>query len=208
MGGKLEPKATRVGYGDEIVKLGKENKDIVVLSADVTESTSSHLFANEFPQRFYNVGIAEQDLICEAAGLAVVGKIPFLSAYAIFATGRVWDQIRNTVCYSQLNVKIVGTHSGLLVGPDGATHQALEDIAIMRVIPHMKIIVPCDYIEAEKATAAMSKDFGPTYLRLGREKVPVLTDKNTEFKIGKANVMREGKDVTIFAKSFLFFCLE
>jgi transketolase len=159
----------------------------------------SHLFAKEFPERFFNVGISEQDLICEAAGLSLTGKIPFLSAYSIFATGRAWDQIRNTVCYSNLNVKIVGTHAGLLVGPDGATHQALEDIAIMRVIPRMKVIVPCDYIEAKKATAALAKDIGPAFLRLGRENTPILTDENTPFEIGKAITMKEGNDVTIFA---------
>jgi transketolase len=196
---KLEPKATRFGYGEIIVEMGKENENIVVLSADVTESTASHFFAKEFPNRFFNVGISEQDLICEAAGLSLVGKIPFVSAYAVFATGRVWDQIRNTICYSNLNVKIVGTHSGLLVGPDGATHQALEDIAIMRTIPKMKVIVPCDYVEAAKATAALVDDEGPAYLRLGREKIELSTDHDTDFIIGKANVLKVGSDVTIFA---------
>lgn len=195
----MESKATRVGYGEMIVELGKENKNIVVLSADVTASTNSNLFAKAFPDRFFNIGISEQDLICEAGGLSLVGKIPFLSAYSMFATGRAWDQIRNTVCYSALNVKIVGTHSGLLVGPDGATHQALEDIAITRVIPNLKVIVPCDYFETRKAVKALAEDIGPAYLRLGREKVPMLTDENTEFKIGKALEMRPGKDVTIFA---------
>ncbi|MFC1484865.1 transketolase family protein [bacterium] len=195
----MEFKATRVGYGEAILELGKKNKNIVVLSADVTASTSSHLFANEFTDRFYNMGIAEQDMICEAAGLALVGRIPFASAYSIFATGRAWDQLRNTVCYSNLNVKIVGTHTGLLVGPDGATHQALEDIAITRVIPNLKVIVPCDYLEAEKATYALASDIGPAYLRLGREAIPTLTDKNTDFTIGKANVLKEGSDVVIFA---------
>jgi transketolase len=196
---KLEAKATRVGYGEMILELGKELENIVVLSADVTASTNSHLFAKEFPNRFFNIGISEQDLICEAAGLSLTGKIPFLSAYAIFATGRAWDQIRNTVCYSNLNVKIVGTHTGLMVGPDGATHQALEDIAITRVIPNLKVISPCDYIEAKKAVKAIANDFGPTYLRLGREKTPIITNENTPFEIGKANILRDGSDITIFA---------
>ncbi len=195
----MEAKATRVGYGEAILELGKQNNDIVVLSGDVTSSTGSHLFAKEFPARFFNIGISEQDMLCEAAGLSLIGKIPFVSTYSIFATGRPWDQLRNTICYSSLNVKIVGTHSGLLVGPDGATHQALEDIAITRVIPNLKVIVPCDYIEAKKATVALAKDVGPAYLRLGREKLEIITSDDTEFTIGKANVMKNGKDVVIFA---------
>ncbi len=195
----MENKATRVGYGEKILELGRENKNIVVLSADVTASTSSHLFAKEFPDRFFNVGISEQDLICEAAGLSLVGKIPFVSAYAVFVTGRCWDQIRNTLCYSNLNVKIIGTHSGILVGPDGATHQALEDIAIMNVIPNMKIFSPCDYIETKKVIEAISHDFGPTYVRLSREKTPVITKEKDSFTIGKANLIADGYDVTIFA---------
>ncbi|MDR0676038.1 MAG: transketolase family protein [Elusimicrobiota bacterium] len=195
----MEAKATRVGYGEMILELGRQNKNIVVLSADVTASTNSHLFAKEFPNRFFNIGISEQDMICEAAGLSLVGKISFVSAYAIFATGRTWDQIRNTICYCDLNVKIIGTHSGLMVGPDGATHQALEDIAITRAIPNLKVISPCDYLETKKAVKAIVHDFGPTYLRLGREKTPIITEENTPFKIGKANILRDGIDVTIFA---------
>ncbi|MCP4481680.1 MAG: transketolase family protein [bacterium] len=195
----MEKKATRFGYGEAIVELGKKNKNIVVLSADVTESTASHLFAKEFPERFFNVGISEQDLICEAAGLSLTGKIPFISAYSIFATGRAWEQIRNTVGYSHLNVKIVGTHAGLLVGPDGATHQALEDIALMRVIPNMKVVVPCDYIEAKKATELLAKDIGPAFLRLGRANMPIITNESCDFELGKAKIMKEGADATIFA---------
>lgn len=191
--------ATRVGYGEKILELGRKNKNIVVLSADVTSSTNSHLFAKEFPDRFFNVGISEQDLICEAAGLSLVGKIPFVSAYAVFVTGRCWDQVRNTVCYSNLNVKIIGTHAGLLVGPDGATHQALEDIAIMNAIPNMKIISPCDYIETKKAIEKVSEDFGPTCVRLSREKTPIITNEEDTFEIGKANIICDGDDLTIFA---------
>ncbi|MFC1546860.1 transketolase family protein [bacterium] len=195
----MEEKATRAGYGEAVLEAGINNKDVVVLSADVTASTSSHLFQNKFPERFFNVGVAEQDLIGMAAGLALMGKIPYAAAYSLFITGRPWDQIRNTVCYSNLNVKIVGTHSGLLVGPDGATHQALEDIAIMRPIPNLKIIVPCDYIESKKATLKLADDFGPCFLRLGRVATPVITKDDTPFIIGKMNIMREGSDAAIFA---------
>ncbi|MFH1715574.1 MAG: transketolase family protein [Elusimicrobiota bacterium] len=195
----MEKKATRLGYGEALAELGKENNKIVVLSADVTASTMSNLFANAFPDRFFNVGVAEQNMIGISAGLSLMGLIPYACAYSIFTTGRPWDQIRNTVCYSNLNVKIVGTHSGIMVGPDGATHQALEDIAIMRAIPNMKIIVPCDYYESIKATKKISEISGPVFLRLGRTAVPVMTNKDTEFEIGKMNIMREGSDVSIFA---------
>jgi transketolase len=195
----VEAKATRVGYGEAVVELGKKNKNVVVLSADVTASTSSHLFKKEFPDRFFNVGVAEQNMICIAGGLSLAGKIPFAAAYSLFATGRPWDQVRNTLCYSNLNVKIVGTHSGLMVGPDGATHQALEDIAITRVIPNMKVISPCDYIEAKKAVFALGEDHGPAFLRLGRETVPLVTTEDTPFVIGKMNVLREGSDAVVFA---------
>lgn len=195
----MELKATRFGYGEAVVECGKTNNNIVVLSADVTGSTASNLFQKAFPTRFFNVGVAEQNMAGIAAGCALMGKIPFMAAYSIFVTGRAWDQLRNTICYSNLNVKLVGTHSGLMVGPDGASHQALEDIAITRVIPHLKVIVPCDYKEAYKATVALSKDMGPAYLRLGREPVPIFTDDTTPFVIGKMNMLRDGNNATIVA---------
>lgn len=199
----MELKATRFGYGEAVVEIGKLDENVVVLSADVTTSVASHFFQKEFPDRFFNIGIAEQNMICVAGGLALANKIPFVSAYSLFATGRPWDQIRNTVAYSNLNVKIVGSHSGLLVGPDGATHQALEDIAIMRTIPNMKVIVPCDFNETKKAVHALHKDFGPAFLRVGRAPVPNITDDNTPFEIGKMNVMRQGNDVAIFSCGYM-----
>ena len=195
----MQLKATRYGYGETVVELGRKNKDIVVLSADVTSSTSSHYFQKEFPDRFFNVGIAEQDMIGIAGGLSLTGKIPFAAAYSLFITGRPWDQVRNSICYSNLNVKLIGTHSGLMVGPDGATHQALEDIAITRIIPNLKVIVACDYIEAKKATISITQDVGPVYLRLGREPIPIITKEDTPFIIGKMHIMKQGHDVAIFA---------
>ncbi|MFC1566539.1 transketolase family protein [bacterium] len=195
----MESKATRYGYGEGVAIAAQANDKITVLTADVTTSVVANIFQNKFPDRFYNLGVAEQNLIGTAAGLALQGLVPFATAYSVFITGRAWDQIRNTICYSNLNVKIVGSHSGLMVGPDGATHQALEDIAILRSIPNIKIIVPCDYIETIKAVKALSEDFGPAYLRVGRSATPILTDENTPFEIGKMNIMKEGHDLTIFA---------
>ncbi|GHT59856.1 transketolase [Endomicrobiia bacterium] len=192
-------KATRFGFGEGLVELGKENTKIFALGADTTTSVAINDFKEMFPDRFLNVGIAETNLLGMAAGLAVAGFIPFVSTYGVFASGRPWEQIRTTICYSNLNVKIGGSHSGLMVGPDGATHQALEDIAIMRCLPRMKVIVPCDLIETKKAVIASAYSDGPVYIRYGRENTPIFTRDATPFVIGKANVLRDGNDVTIMA---------
>lgn len=196
---KLEKIPTRNGFGEELALLGASNENIVALSADLTESTRVHLFKEKFPERFFQVGVAEQNMIGIAAGLALEGKIAFAASYAVFSPGRSWDQVRVSVCYSNLNVKIIGGHAGLSVGPDGATHQALEDIAITRVLPNMKVVVPADYEQAKKATRAIALDASPTYLRLGRAGFPSFTLPDTEFELGKANIYKEGTDVTIIA---------
>ena len=192
--------ATRVAYGKTLAELGKENRNIVVLDADLSGSTQTKFFAKEFPDRFFNMGVAEQNMIGAACGLASCGKIPFASSFAIFATGRAWEFVRNSVCHNHFNVKICATHSGLTVGEDGGSHQIIEDIAIMRAIPQMTVIVPADATEAKFATRATAEFFGPVYMRLGRSNVPVIFDeKNFEFKIGKAQVVKPGIDVSIFA---------
>ena len=185
-------------YGQTLVELGKGNKDIVVLDADLSSSTRTGIFAKEFPDRFFNFGVAEQNMMATAAGMASCGKTVFVSTFAIFATGRAWDQVRNSVSYSNLNVKIVATHAGVSVGPDGASHQALEDIALMRVIPNMNIIVPCDGPQAREAVIVAANTKGPFYVRLGRPKVPTIENKG-EFKLGKAQVLTDGDDLTIVA---------
>lgn len=191
--------ATRDAYGKALVELGRENNDVVVLDADLSKSTKTAGFYNEFPDRFFNMGIAEADMVGTAAGFAAAGKIPFASTFAIFATGRAYDQIRNSVAYPQLNVKIAATHAGLTVGEDGATHQALEDIALMRVIPNMTVIVPADGPETEQAIKAAAEYHGPVYIRLGRPAVPVLNPEDYKFQLGKGVVLKEGCDVTIVA---------
>jgi transketolase len=185
-------------YGKTLVELGKSNKDIVVMDADLSSSTRTALFAKEFPDRFFNFGVAEQNMMATAAGLASCGKTVFVSTFAIFASGRAWDQVRNSICYSDLNVKIVATHAGLTVGPDGASHQALEDIALMRVIPNMTVIVPCDGPQTAEAVKAALATKGPFYVRLGRPKVETIEHKG-EFKIGSGQVLTEGRDVSIIA---------
>jgi transketolase len=190
---------TRDGFGKGLVELGRTDKNIVVLSADLTDSTRASWFKKEFPERFFGLGVAEQDMIGTAAGFALEGKTPFACTFGVFASGRAWDQIRVSVAYMNLNVKIVGTHGGISVGPDGATHQALEEIALMRILPNMTVIVPCDAIEAKKATIEAAKTAGPVYLRLGRSGVPVITKEENFFGIGRSNLIREGKDVAIFA---------
>ncbi|MCX5695733.1 MAG: transketolase family protein [Candidatus Omnitrophica bacterium] len=185
-------------YGKTLVELGKQNKDIVVLDADLSSSTRTGLFAKEFPERFFNFGVAEQNMMAAAAGLAACGKTVFVSTFAIFASGRAWDQVRNSICYSNLNVKIVATHAGISVGPDGASHQALEDIALMRVIPNMNILVPCDGPQTAEAVTAAVNTAGPFYIRLGRPKVPTLENKG-KFELGQAQVLTEGDDITIVA---------
>lgn len=185
----VEQIPTRNGYGEGLVAAGEEDKNVVVLCADLTESTRSEAFAKKFPDRFIQVGVAEQNLATIAAGLGVSGKIPFISSYATFSPGRNYEQIRTTIAYNDSNVKIGGAHAGISVGPDGATHQATEDIAIMRAMPNMKVIVPCDAIEARKATVSAAKVWGPVYIRFGREKSPVMTTKETPFTMGKAEIM-------------------
>jgi transketolase len=192
-------KATRFGFGEALVELGKENSKIFVLGADTISSVLINTFKELFPERFINVGIAETNLIGMASGLAIAGFIPFVSTYGVFTSGRPWEQIRTTVCYSNLNVKIGGSHSGLMVGPDGATHQALEEITIMRCLPKMKVVVPCDFIETKKAVIASAYLDGPVYIRYGRENTPVFTKEDTPFEIGKANILRDGNDVAIMA---------
>lgn len=197
--GEGHKKPSRDGFGSGIVKLGEKNKNVVVLCASVGDSTRAYKFRDKFPGRYIEAGIAEANMIGMACGLALAGKIPYATSFATFLPGRCYDHIRQSVCYSNLNVKLVATHAGLTVGGDGATHQMMEDIAIMRATPNIKVIVPCDAIEAEKATLAVASDNGPCYIRLGREEVPIITDEKTEFKIGKANVMKKGKDVVIIA---------
>ncbi len=189
----IEQKPTRDGYGQGLVIAGEDNKNVVVLCADLTESTRSHWFKEKFPERFFEMGVAEQNMATVAAGLGISGKIPYISSYAVFSPGRNWEQIRTTICYNNSNVKICGAHAGVSVGPDGATHQAIEDIATMRVIPNMKVFVPCDAIEAKKTTIAVAKIYGPVYLRFAREKTPVFTTEETPFIPGKAEIFWEGK---------------
>ncbi len=193
----VEQKPTRDGYGEGLVLAGKENPNIVVLCADLSDSTRSAMFQKVFPERFIETGIAEQNMMGLAAGLALAGKIPFVSTYAVFCPGRNWDQLRVSVCYSNANVKLTGAHAGVSVGPDGATHQGLEDIAITRCIPNLVVIAPCDVIETRKATVAAARYVGPVYLRFAREKTPITTTEETPFEIGKALIFREGKDVAI-----------
>jgi len=198
---KLEQAPTRKGYGEGLLAAGEANEKIVGLCADLTESTQMHLFAKKFPQRFIEMGVAEQNLAAVAAGLANYGKIPFISSYAVFSPGRNWEQIRTTICYNEVPVKIAGSHAGVSVGPDGATHQATEDIAIMRPIPNMTVVNPCDMHEAKKATTAAVGVNGPVYLRFAREKTPVFTTPDTPFTIGKAEIFWDSDkpDVAIIA---------
>jgi len=184
----IEQRATRDGFGEGLLKLGEENENVVGLSADVSNSCRMNFFAEKFPKRFFQVGVAEQNLVGVAAGLAVSGKIPFTATYSVFSPGRTLEQIRTAIAYNDANVKIAGHHAGLLTGFDGATHQALEDIAIMRTIPNMKVVVPADAIEARKATIFSAKINGPVYLRFAREKTPVFTSEETPFTIGKAEI--------------------
>ena len=191
--------ATRDAYGKALVKLGQVNDNVVVLDADLSKSTKTNDFKVAFPERFFNMGIAEQNLIGAACGFATAGKIPFASSFAMFATGRAFEIIRNSVAYPKLNVKICATHAGLTVGEDGASHESVEDIAIMRAIPNMTVLVPADGIEAEQMIFEAAKFNGPMYVRLGRSAVPTLFDENYKFQIGKGNILREGNDVSIIA---------
>jgi transketolase len=185
----VEQVPIRQGFGEGLLKAGTDNENIVALCADLVESTKMNLFSEKFPNRFIEIGVAEQNLASVASGMAAMGKIPFISSYAMFSPGRNWEQIRTTICYNDRPVKIAGSHAGVSVGPDGGTHQAIEDIAITRVIPNMVVISPCDAIEAKKATIACAKTKEPTYLRLAREKTPIITTEDTPFEIGKAQIV-------------------
>ena len=193
---RAKKRSPREAFGKALVELGKENKDIVVLDADLSASTQTKLFAKEFPDRFFDVGIAEQNLIDTAAGLSAVGKIPFAATFAVFATGRTYDQIRNTVCYSNFNVKIIGTHGGVTVGEDGATHQALEDIGLMSNLPNMHVIVPADYSETYSAIKYASKHEGPYYIRIARASLPDVFDEGYSISV-KGKIIKEGSDITL-----------
>ena len=196
---KQENIATRQSYGEALVKLGEENEEVVVLDADLSSATKTNLFAKQFPERFKNVGIAEQNLMGIGAGLAAYGKIPFVSTFAVFAAGRAYDQIRNSICYPKLNVKICATHSGITVGEDGATHQMLEDLSLMRTLPNMQVISPSDDIQTKWVIQEIAKEKGPTYVRLARLETPVIYEKDQTFEIGKGVQHGEGTDATIFA---------
>lgn len=185
----VEQVPIRKGFGEGLLRAGEEDERVVALCADLTESTTMNLFRDRFPKRFVEIGVAEQNLASVASGMSAMGKIPFISSYAMFSPGRNWEQIRTTICYNDRKVVIAGSHAGISVGPDGGTHQAVEDIAITRVIPNMVVISPCDAIEAKKATLAIAKTKEPVYLRLAREKTPIITTEETPFEIGKANVV-------------------
>jgi transketolase len=191
--------ATRDAYGEALVELGRERRDVVVLDADLSKSTKTASFAKIFPERFFNMGIAEANLMGTAAGLAAAGKTPFVSTFAVFATGRAFDQVRNSIAYPHLNVKICATHAGITVGEDGASHQSIEDIALMRSLPGMTVIVPADGPETKQAVRAAAEHKGPVYIRLGRSGVPVLFDTDYKFTIGRAAVLRQGEDVALLA---------
>ena len=191
--------ATRQSYGEALAELGKENKDIVVFDADLSGATKTSIFAKQFPDRFFDMGIAEADMVSTAAGISTFGKIPYVSTFAVFAAGRAYDQIRNSVCYPNLNVKICATHAGITVGEDGATHQMLEDLGMMRGLPNMTVISTSDDTQTKWAVKEISKIKGPVYLRLCRLATPVIYDKNEKFEIGKAVQIGEGTDATVFA---------
>lgn len=199
LSGEITQEPIRKGFGRGLLAAGKLDVNVVAACADLTDSTQMSLFKAEFPDRFVEIGVAEQNLVTVGAGLAAMGKIPFVSSYAAFNPGRNWEQIRTTICLNERPVKVVGSHAGISVGPDGATHQMLEDIALMRVLPKMVVIVPGDSLEAERATMAMAKDPRPNYLRLAREATPIITTTDTPFEIGKAYVYEKGNDVTIIA---------
>lgn len=199
----LGNKDTRSGFGDGLTELGRTNKDVVALCADLTGSLKMNQFKDENPERFFQVGIAEANMMGIAAGMTIGGKIPFTGTFANFSTSRVYDQIRQSIAYSNKNVKICASHAGLTLGEDGATHQVLEDIGMMKMLPGMTVINPCDYNQTKAATLAIAKHFGPVYLRFGRPKVPIFTPENQKFEIGKALILTEGVDVTIFATGHL-----
>lgn len=194
-----EKKATRQSYGEALLELGRKNKDIVVFDADLAGATKTNIFAKEFPNRFFDMGIAEQNMMSTAAGIATCGKISYASTFAVFAAGRAYDQIRNSICYPNLNVKICATHSGITVGEDGATHQMIEDLSLMRTLPNMTVLSTSDDIQTKWAVEEISKIKGPVYLRLGRYPTPIIYDENEKFEVGKMIQMGDGTDATVFA---------
>ncbi len=195
----MEKQATRDAYGKALVELGKKHQDVVVLDADLSKSTKTADFAKQFPERFINAGIAEQNMVGMAAGLASAGKVVFASTFAIFATGRAFEAVRNSVAYSKMNVKLCATHAGLTVGEDGGSHQSVEDIVLMRSVPNMTVVVPADGVSTARAVSALYDMNGPAYLRLGRPAVPVIYDQDSPFEIGRANRLRRGEDAAIIA---------
>ena len=201
----LKQLPTRNGFGEGLLEAAQANRNVIGICADLSESTRFEALKNALPEQYLEIGVAEQMLVAMAGGLAAVGKIPWIASYAMFNPGRSWEQVRTIMALNQTNVKIAGAHAGVSVGPDGATHQAIEDIAIMRVIPHMFVVVPCDSVQTKKATLALSQTFGPTYLRFAREKSAIVTSEATPFEIGKAQVFREGTDVAIVACGILVY---
>ncbi len=202
---KQEP--IRAGFGRGLWVAGDSDPKVVALCADLTESTQMHHFRDAFPDRFVEIGVAEQNLVTVASGMARAGKIPFASSYAAFSPGRNWEQIRTTICLNEMPVKVVGSHAGISVGPDGATHQMLEDIALTRVLPNMVVVAPGDSLEAERVTIAIAKSNQPTYLRLAREKTPIFSTDSTPFELGKAYVLREGSDISLFGTGTMTYQL-
>jgi transketolase len=202
---ELKQLPTRNGFGEGLIEAGTRNKNVLAICADLAESTRMEGFKKAHPDQYLEIGVAEQMLVAMAGGLASTGKIPWIASYAMFNPGRSWEQVRTIMALNETNVKIAGAHAGVSVGPDGATHQAIEDIAIMRVIPHMFVVVPCDSVQTKKATLALSETFGPTYLRFAREKSPIVTTEETPFEIGKAQTFREGDDVAIVACGILVY---
>ena len=196
---------TRNGFGEGVIEAGKSNRNVLAICADLSESTRMLGFKEALPDQYIEIGVSEQMLVAMAAGMASTGKIPFIASYAMFNPGRSWEQVRTTMALNETNVKIAGAHAGVSVGPDGATHQAIEDIAIMRCIPHMTVVVPCDSIQTKRATLAVAAMDGPVYLRFGREKTPVVTTEETPFELGKAQIFREGKDVAIVVCGILVY---
>lgn len=199
----MSTKSLRIAYGEALVELGKENKNIVVLEADLGKSTMSCMFEKEFPERYFEMGIAEQNMASTAAGLSLTGKIPFISTFAVFVSGRSYDQIRQTISIAKLNVKICGSSSGLSDYGDGSTHQAIEDMAVMRAIPNMKVFVPVDAVETKKIVKAIAENPGPAYLRINRNDLPIFTSEDGDFEIGKLYTIKEGKDVIVFANGVM-----
>jgi transketolase len=203
--GEIKSVPTRNGFGEGLIEAGNRNRNVLAICADLAESTRMEGFKKAHPAQYLEIGVAEQMLVAMAGGLAAVGKIPWIASYAMFNPGRSWEQVRTIMALNETNVKIAGAHAGVSVGPDGATHQAIEDIAIMRVIPHMTVVVPCDSVQTKMATIALSERFGPVYLRFAREKSPVVTTETTPFEVGKAQTFRDGSDVAIVACGILVY---